>query len=129
MKKILFALGIMVVFGHSASAQNSRYAKNYKVCRTETGYGVCADQTTSNLNGEREMPTDRSYLTPEQAEAMKIPCYSPISVASRPPARPVPRVAKETPLSRPNDGMEKNNRRNLNVSNNVPLAPNTGEIR
>ena len=122
MKKILFALGIMMTFGYAASAQDSRYAKNYKVCRTETGYGVCTDQTKSNLNGEE---------APELTEHKKllIPCYSPTNIVSRPPARPAPKVVKENPLDRQSDGMEQNNKRNLNVSNNVQLAPNNGEIR
>jgi hypothetical protein len=123
MKKLLFAIGLMVAFGYSTSAQDSKFAKNYKVCRSETGYEVCADQTRSNLNGEK------SYMEPEQANKMLVPCYSPISVVSRPPAIPLPKVVKEPEPGQANDGMEQNRKRNLNYGSNTPLAPNTGEIR
>lgn len=122
MKKILFALGIMTAFGYTATAQDSKYAKNYKICRSETGYEVCADQSRSNLNGDEA-------LTLTSSKPVQVPCYSPTGVVSRPPARPIPKVTRESPLDRQSDGMEQNNKRNLNVSNNVQLAPNTGEIR
>ncbi len=122
MKKILFALGMMMTFGYSASAQDSRYAKNYKVCRTETGYGVCTDQEKSNLNGENA-PTLVDH------KQVLVPCYSPTNVVSGPPMRPMPKEVQENAMDRQSDGMEQNNKRNLNVSNNVSLAPNNGEIR
>jgi hypothetical protein len=130
MKKILLALGILVAFGTKASAQDSKFAKNYKVCRSEEGqYGICADQTRSNLNDNNTGAT-KSYMTAEQAaKAMQVPCYSPISVLSRPPAIPAKKVVKENEYSNQNDGFEQNAKRNLNYGNNTQLAPNTGEIR
>lgn len=123
MKKILFAIGLMIGFGQAASAQDSKYAQNYKICRSETGYQVCADQSQSNLNGEK------SYMEPDGAKRLQVPCYSPISVSSRPPAMPLPKVAKENTVGEANDGFEQNAKRNLNYGNNTQLAPNTGEIR
>jgi hypothetical protein len=129
MKKILLALGILVAFGTTASAQDSKFAKNYKVCRSDEGqYGICSDQTRSNLNDNNTAAT-KSYMTAEQAaKAMQVPCYSPISV-SRPPAVPLRRITRENEYNNQNDGFEQNAKRNLNYGNNTQLAPNTGEIR
>lgn len=129
MKKILLALGILVAFGTTASAQDSKFAKNYKVCRSEEGqYGICSDQTRSNLNDASSGA--KSYMSAEQAaKEMQVPCYSPISVLSRPPAMPAKRVVKENEYSKQNDGFEQNAKRNLNYGNNTQLAPNNGEIR
>lgn len=121
MKKILLMVVLSGIFVLPATAQSSKYAVNYKICKSETGYQVCA-------------PTQEPGLTPMPAERMTIrkatllrspgeelrPCYTLNGKAD------LDRKMNSTQEAQPASNATQNNKRNLNYGNNAQLAPSNG---
>ena len=118
---LLFTVGMTV----SATAQETKYAKNYKVCRSETGYEICPDQSVSNLN---EPPP--KVLWKDLPAWRKNSFISPVSVGKEPSNGEIPtKEALKHSFPVQDWQKEENNRRNLNSATNNYMAPTTGEIR
>ena len=126
MKKILFALAAFIGISYTADAQESPYAKNYKICRSDTGYQVCPDQSTTNLNDPAPQYIRRNNPPPWQQNSF----VSPVNIGRTTETQQIPtRKALENSYPVKNEEMEQNNKRNLNTGNNIPLSPSTGDIR
>lgn len=126
MKKIFFAIAALITLSNTANAQDSEYAKDYKVCRTETGYQVCPDQTTTNLNDPAPKYVRRNNPAPWQQNSFVAPVKAGKTVESEP--LPTKRGLEN---SYPQKELleDQNNRRNLNTGGVKYLSPSTGEVR
>ena len=126
MKKILLALTVFGGMSYTAGAQDSKFAKNYKVCRDESGYIVCPDQSTTNLNDPAPKYIRGNQVPPWQQTTF----ISPLNTRETQDMERIPtRKALDNAYPVKNEEMEKNNRRNLNAGKEVYLSPSTGEIR
>ncbi len=137
MKRIIMALTIAGCFHFSAAAQQkSTYAKNYEVCKNKNGYTICSkDQLNKQLKAMQTKPKEEAL--PETNQVVYVRCQSitddPRLTYNGPYRRhniivdeDMDNPYKGLP-SRQNDGVQKNEERNINVNQtSIELPPNNG---
>jgi hypothetical protein len=156
MKKMILALALLGTVSYTATAQsNSKYAKNYKVCRADDGaYVVCSDDKGEDLSyGTRISSYAATRPAAVPATPAPVPCVNIMQPALVPyRAERVMRYAKPqnikvqyegvdgTTVEEPKapahgqpsvqyDGPDMNAKRNLNYGSGQYVPPNNGTIR
>jgi len=138
MKKILISLAIFGCMNFSAQAQqnDSKFAKNYPVCKNDNGYATCSKgQMNKQVKALQARPADEAL--PETNQVVFVRCQSVAddpSLSYRGPYRRHNIIVDED-MDNPykgkpslqNDGVQKNEERNLNVGQtSIDLPPSNG---
>jgi hypothetical protein len=139
MKKILMSLAIFGCMNFSAHAQQkSKFDENYPVCKNNGGYAICTQQQKAKqLKALQTKATADVAPLPETNQVVFVRCQSAVdepSVTYNGPYRRHNIIVDEdmdNPYkgkpSRQNDGVQKNEERNLNVNQtSIDLPPNNG---
>ena len=130
MKKLLIALSAMTVFAFNAEAQ-SKFDKNYKICKSDDAYKVCntAEMAKANTEVGREGSPGEASASLRLLDSHTHLGYTSTPVTSK-MKNPRIRVSIDDPNapyqgeeSMANDGVQKNKTRNINYLDASVILP------